>query len=95
MLLWEVWKITGHVIDGEMKRDAFLDAPHFESIRRVRQKIQEKYPHLQSSKEVLAHKRRKQSTKGTFIDRETITPHYEFIGDKVIMKSAVATDKGS
>lgn len=75
-LQWKVCELTGHVINGTMTMEAFLSAPSMESIRRVRQKIQERMPSLRSSPGVQLAKKRKQATKGAFIFREKI--EYEF-----------------
>lgn len=72
LLIWIVYRDSGYVVDDVMTKDAFLKAPHPESIRRVRQKLQEYYPHLRSSKPVQARKNQKQREKGTFVYREKI-----------------------
>jgi hypothetical protein len=83
-LLWEVWKYQGYIIQGSsfeylpyltfMKKNI----PHFETVRRSRQKIQELHPELQASPHVAQARRDKQVQKGTWIFREeTQTYRYE------------------
>lgn len=81
MLYWEVWKIDGSVKDNELKRDDFLLATNSESIRRVRQKIQEHYPHLRSSLPVRRYKAKKEEMKGNFVYQEKLRPVVEFTPD--------------
>lgn len=72
LLIWNVWGAEGLIKDGSITRSDFLIAPHMESIRRVRQKIQEQYPQLQSSPGVAQAKKLKAKKKGTFIYQETV-----------------------
>lgn len=71
-LLWNVWGELGYLTGRAILREDFMVAPHFESVRRTRQKIQEKHPDLRSSQSVMEAKIDKQATKSTFIYREQI-----------------------
>jgi hypothetical protein len=75
-LIWNVWGhmgfLSGISPNQYVNRGAFMLAPHFESIRRCRQKIQEKHPELRSSQTVMEAKIDKQHERGTFIYREPI-----------------------
>lgn len=72
LLIWNVWGVTGLIKNGSIAREDFLQAPHTESIRRVRQKIQEKHPHLAPSVLVESARKTKERQKGTFVYREKI-----------------------
>lgn len=91
-LIWQVWVIDGSVKDGYLDSNSFMDATHPESVRRVRQKIQENHPHLQSSKAIQLAKKEKQSQKGTFIYREKIKPTWDFVEGIAVMRTKSATD---
>lgn len=83
LLIWNVWGMEGLVHDGVITKENFLKAPHTESIRRVRQKIQEQHPNLQSSPEVQKAKKTKEKKKGNFVYKEEVKEkpkgHYEQI----------------
>lgn len=67
-LQWRIWEREGAVKNNVMtKQDYLFHAKHFETIRRTRQKIQEKYTHLRASSDVQAIKDEKAKTKGTWI----------------------------
>ena len=72
ILVWNVWGFQGYVKSGSISRSDFFKAANTESIRRVRQKIQEKFPALRSSKEVQKMKDEKEKEKGTFVYREDL-----------------------
>jgi hypothetical protein len=77
VLIWEVWGRLGFVTrdlywGSVLTSEKFWDATSPESIRRCRQKIQEKHPELRSSKKVQEAKDRKEATKSTFIYREPV-----------------------
>jgi len=73
-LIWRVWEeldLTGTTeLSQAMYYANFLRAPSTESIRRCRQKIQEKHPELRGSKKVQEFRKAKQETKSTFVYRE-------------------------
>jgi hypothetical protein len=71
-LLWAVWEKEGHVVGGKLSYGDWLSPSltSSESIRRTRQKIQEKDPSLQASPRIQALRKRRQKTKGTFVYRE-------------------------
>lgn len=78
-LIWTVWFRLGYVTNpsGLVGRsmilfDAFMNkkCPAPETIRRCRQKIQEKYPELRSSKRVQQEKDKLAAQKGTHVFRE-------------------------
>lgn len=67
-LQWRIWEREGAVKNGYLsKQDYIFHAKHFETIRRTRQKIQEKYPHLRASTEVQEMRTNKEKSKGTWI----------------------------
>ena len=70
-LIWEFWVQEMVVFSGFLSFENFIKATSPESIRRARQKIQQLYPELGPTSE-LVRKRRgiKSATKGTFIYRE-------------------------
>lgn len=74
-LMWEVWRREGFIVSGFLNYTSFLDKRFTipETIRRIRQKVQEKNHHLRSSKPVQDYKNEKRRTKGTFAFREPIT----------------------
>jgi hypothetical protein len=72
LLIWNVWGVLGYLHEGKISRSSFMLGPHTESIRRVRQKIQEKYPDLGSSDSVQSAKDEKEDEKGTFVYREKV-----------------------
>lgn len=73
LLIWKVWERCGYVTSGTVMRyENFVKATSTESIRRVRQKIQEQYPSLCSSAGVQAIKEAKRQQKGTHIYREPV-----------------------
>lgn len=71
-LIWKVWMIKGFVNEGSdlLAFEDFMDATSPESIRRCRQKIQEKFPELKGSPEIVEAREEKAQEKGTFIYRE-------------------------
>jgi hypothetical protein len=89
LLIWNVWGMGGYVKQGAITKEDFLRAPHTESIRRVRQKIQEQHPELQSSEEVRFAKKEKEKKKGNFVYQEqqvvkSKPKRYKFVGNKAI-----------
>jgi len=73
-LIWNLWNKKG-ILDGEGTKtsisfDNFMAAPHPESIRRVRQKIQEAYPELASNNSVQEAKKSKEAWGGNFVYQE-------------------------
>jgi hypothetical protein len=86
LLIWNVWGLAGYIQNGVISREDFINAPHPESIRRCRQKIQETHPELQSSPNVQHEKELIEDQKGTHIYREKIghssnTIHFECMRD--------------
>ena len=71
-LIWELYISEGFIKNDSITKEDFLNAPHMESIRRVRQKIQEEHPELQSSPEVLEAKKKKEKKKGNFVFEEEL-----------------------
>lgn len=75
-LLWVVWNRMGlikmrgglQMIDAE----SFSSAPSSESVTRARRKVQELHPELGADPEIIQERKRKQSSKGTFIYREVL-----------------------
>ena len=74
LLIWNVWNLTGHLsTDGRsISLEDFKVAPHMESIRRVRQKIQEQHPELRSTHPVQEVKDSKEAWGGNHVYREEI-----------------------
>ena len=76
-LIWRVWGELGYrnAGYGEMLtcifEDDFMRAPSTESIRRCRQKIQEKHPELRGSEKVRKARAEKAEEKGTWVYRES------------------------
>jgi hypothetical protein len=72
LLIWRVWERQGLANSNYIPRQCFLfKATSPETVRRVRQKIQERHSELRpSSPVVIAKRRQKQASKGTFIYRE-------------------------
>jgi hypothetical protein len=77
LLIWAVWMELKFAGSAGITYESFMLAPHTESIRRVRQKIQEQYPLLGSSVGVKRAKLEKQKTKGTWVYREDGTAYRE------------------
>jgi len=81
-LMWKIWHEEGlikkikNADTGEEKYvmlfDNFLKATSSESIRRCRQKIQEKFSELGPTVEVNNFRRKKQKQKGSFVYREDL-----------------------
>lgn len=73
ILMWRVWECQGITVNGALYQPEFLSRAIMpESIRRVRQKIQETKAELRPVNATVRMLRRvKQATKGTFIYRET------------------------
>lgn len=72
-LIWSVWFHQGLTKKGHITKDEFVNmAENTESIRRVRQKIQEKYPHLRASQTVEQAREKKEDEMGTFVFREVV-----------------------
>ncbi len=69
-LIWEVWTRTGFVYGNHISYVNFLKSPSHETIRRCRQKIQEKFPELRASDNILRRRHQIAKEKGTFIYRE-------------------------
>lgn len=72
LLMWKIWEMTGSVKNGVMTQEGFMNAEHFETIRRTRQKVQEDHEELKSSPRIQAYKDEKQASKGTFVYREKV-----------------------
>lgn len=75
LLIWNVFGsldlLDNGLVATVIRKENFLKAPSTESIRRVRQKIQEKYPDLRSSKATQKAKDIKEKTKGNFVFQES------------------------
>lgn len=73
-LIWEVLKYQGFTENGAITYTRFMskDIANFESVRRCRQKIQEKYPELRAVGVVFQERAKKAKQKGNFIYREPI-----------------------
>lgn len=72
-LAFNVWNKQGYIKNRAITFEDFKKALSFETIRRTRQKIQEKHPLLRpTDKKVIKARRQKQETKGTFIYQEKL-----------------------
>lgn len=77
LLMWNIWGKRGSLQSdlfgsSAITKEAFMLAVSPESIRRCRQKLQEKYPELRSSKKVQEEKDEISAQKGTHIYREKV-----------------------
>lgn len=74
LLIWNVWGRRGYLTVEDntsiIRKESFMTATSPESIRRCRQKIQENFPELRSSKKVQEEKDKIADQKGTHIYRE-------------------------
>ena len=77
-LIWEVLKYQGFTEGGAITYSRFMnkDIANFESIRRCRQKIQEKHPELRAVGVVFQERAKKAKQRGTHVFREVV--HYRF-----------------
>lgn len=71
-LMWAVWRIEGVILNDTITLVGFLKATSPESIRRTRQKIQEKFPTLDASPQVKVERQKIEEEKGTFVYREKV-----------------------
>ncbi len=79
-LQWKVYDRLGLTeSDGSISFKNFIHGPSFESIRRIRQKLAEKYPEYRSSEKVQLMKKKKEETKSTWIYREEVTEQQSLI----------------
>ena len=79
LLQWRVWAQQGHVMNGALSFESFMNHHLIssETIRRTRQKVQENFPDLRSSERIQKFKDAKRKTKGTFVYREPLKVRYE------------------
>lgn len=75
-LIWAVWYTLGFAETSYISFTKFVSGscPSAETIRRCRQKIQEKHPELQATLGARRIRQSKQAEKGTFIYREQTEP---------------------
>lgn len=73
-LIWEVLKYQGYTEEGAITYARFMskDIANFETVRRCRQRIQEKHPELRAVGVVFQERAKKAKQKGTHIYREPI-----------------------
>lgn len=73
-LIWEVLKYQGFTEGGVITFSRFMskDIANFESVRRARQRIQEKHPELRAVGVVFQERAKKAKQRGTHIFREPI-----------------------
>lgn len=72
-LQWKIWERQGVVKNGFISEfDYIKKAKHFETIRRTRQKIQERHPELRANFDTEEYREAKQATQGTWIFRDNI-----------------------
>lgn len=70
LLIWNVWGYKGYLTGTSINKESFMKATSPESIRRCRQKIQERYPELRADKFIQEKRKEIESQKGTHIYRE-------------------------
>lgn len=72
LLQWRIWAQQGHVMNGSLSFESFMNHHLIssETIRRTRQKVQENFPDLRSSERIQKFKDEKRKTKSTFVYRE-------------------------
>lgn len=74
LLIWNVWGHKGYLINTDtgtgINKDFFMIATSTESIRRCRQKIQEKHPELRADKFIQDRRKEIENQRGTHIYRE-------------------------
>lgn len=82
-LIWFIWSDLGFVALNDFSSTIdyvmFMKAPSFESIRRCRQKLQEKYPELRGTKTVQKARAEKAEERGTHIFRYLVGQQEQFI----------------
>ncbi len=67
-LQWKIWEYQGAVINNCItKQNWIYKAKLSETIRRTRQKIQERYPNLRANKDIEKEREEKEATKGTWV----------------------------
>jgi hypothetical protein len=67
-LQWKIWEKQGAVRDGVLtKQNWIYKAKLAETVRRTRQKIQERHPELKPVKEIEALREEKEASRGTWI----------------------------
>lgn len=84
-LAWEIWSRQGVVVNGALTEHGFMNAEHFETLRRTRQKVQEEHEEVRSNPIVQLLKDEKRATKGTFVYKEDVDLskyHKEYIENK-------------
>lgn len=77
VLIWEVLREFGYITffgGNSLSYERFMKSPSFESIRRCRQKIQEKRADLQATDKVRKLRSSISEEKGTHVYRETVLP---------------------
>lgn len=74
LLQWRVWAQQGHVMNGSLSFESFMNHHLIssETIRRTRQKVQENFPDLRSSTRIQKFKDEKRKSKGTWVYREPL-----------------------
>lgn len=78
LLQWRVWAQQGHIMNGSLSFESFMNQRLIssETIRRTRQKVQENFPDLRSSVRIQKFKDEKRRSKGTFVYREPLRVQY-------------------
>lgn len=72
LLQWRIWAQQGYVMNGAISFECFMNHHliNTETVRRTRQKVQEKCPELRSSERIQKFKDEKRRSRGTFPYRE-------------------------
>lgn len=69
-LQWKMFEIQGKLVNGFLSYQGFKQAKSTETVRRTRQKLQEKHPELQANSQIQEIRKTIQNTKGTWIFRD-------------------------
>ena len=74
-LLWEVWRRLGYLSNGALYYDGLMKhgCPTFETVTRIRRKLQERFVDLRGSLPITKARRKKSQTKGAFIYKQEYT----------------------
>ena len=72
LLHWKMFELQGKLVNGYLSYKGFKSAKSTETVRRIRQKIQEKYPELRANAKTQELRKTLQNTKGTWIFKNDV-----------------------
>ncbi len=76
LLQWKIWDAQGALVNNCLTYNNWMHkAKLSETIRRTRQKIQERHPELRADKETEAKREAKEATKGTWIFTDNVAKY--------------------